>query len=467
MKSQALLLSALCLLLALTGAAWAEGTKSLTVTVYNDGLGLINEVRDMELAQGQSRVEFTGVAETIQAPTLQVRSQTAPQAFNVLDMNYEYDLVSVQNLLDRYVGKQLMVVLPDSKDDNAKQLREATLLANNGQPVFQVGDQIYVGPYESALLPEIPKGLRAKPTLVWLVDNQGPARQDIEVSYLANSMSWKADYVLKVDRDNAQAGLSGWITLQNESGMAFENASLKLVAGEINRARDEIMYKGRAMAENMAMAAAPVQEEEFFEYHLYNIGRPVDLGNRQTKQISLLQAPRLGVNKVLLAEYDAYPSGRRQVDIKQKVKVFLEFKNSERNGLGMPLPKGVVRAYQESQDGSTLFIGEDNLDHTPKDADVRLEMGEAFDVQVERRLASMEQIGKNIARYSWDIKIRNSKDKPQAVVLRERLPGDWRVERTNHEFTQLDAKTIEFRLMVPPSSEQDQLTINYEVMTEL
>ncbi|GAB6060352.1 DUF4139 domain-containing protein [Desulfonatronum parangueonense] len=442
--------------------SWAGTTKSLTVTVYNHGQALINEIRELELPSGTGMVEFSGVAETVQAPTLQVRSRTAPEDFAVLDMNYEYDLISVQNLLDRYVGRTLQVVLPDPHDRKATILREATLLANNDRPIFQVEDQIYVGDYDSIYLAEMPEGLRPRPTLVWLVQNQGPVRQDIDVSYLAGGMNWRADYVLKVDRDNDRASLSGWVTLDNQSGMAFADAALKLVAGDVHVVRPEPTRMRRDMAMAAPMIAEQMQQEDFFEYHLYSLPRPVNMANRQTKQVSLLQAPEMLLGKKLVSRYSGYP-GPGQGIIKQGVEVFLIFKNTEANGLGMPLPRGIVRAYQESRDGSTLFIGEDRIDHTPRDADVELKMGQAFDVNVERRMLSHEQIGKNMARYTWEIRVRNSKNEPQRVILEEYVHGDWRLTQSSHPHETIDARMIRFEVDVPPSSEQDQLVLTYTV----
>ncbi len=337
MKTKHLLsiLSLLSLLMLPWLSYGADGTKSLTVTVYNQGLALINEVRQMDLPQGSGSVEFAGVPETIEAPSLQVKSRTAPDKFEVLDMNYEYDLVSVESLLNRYVGKTIEVVLPDSRDADGRVVKKAKLLANNGKPVFEVDGGIYVGPYESVRLPEMPKGLRPRPTLVWLLNNKGPSRQDIDVSYLAREFSWQADYVLKLNRDNDKASISGWVTLKNNSGMSFNDASLKLVAGNVNQAtpqRNVYMAKGMPMAE-MAMDEG-IQEEEFFEYHLYNVQRKVNVANRQTKQISLLQAPELAVEKELVSRFASHYMNSSPSPIKQQVNVFVKFRNSAANGLG-------------------------------------------------------------------------------------------------------------------------------------
>lgn len=459
-----------CLILIMIGlplTAFAEKAKSLTVTVYHDGRALVNEVRQMALPEGIAPVEFCGVPETIDPATLRVRSLTSPDRFSVLDMHYAYDMLSGKNLLDRYVGKSLKVILPDPRDSHAKNIKDAILLANIDRPVFQVDETIYVGPYEAVLLPEIPKGLHSKPTLVWLVNNRGPDRQDIEVSYLAEKLPWKADYAFKVNRANTQASLSGWVTLTNQSGMAFEDATLKLVAGEIHRAwpEDRLRIGRYLQAAPTAEAVPAMKEEEFFEYHLYHLLRPVDIGNRQTKQLSLLEAPQVKVEKELLSRFSAFYAGHTE-PIKQKVEVVLIFENKEKNGLGLPLPKGIVRGYQESQDGSTLLIGEDHIDHTPRDATVRLKMGEAFDLKVERKLTDYQKPGKKIHRFAWQISIKNSKDQPQRVLLQDTLPGEWRILKASHPYEKLDARNIQFDITAPSSAQKGETIVTYEVEVE-
>ncbi|WP_187170410.1 DUF4139 domain-containing protein [Salidesulfovibrio onnuriiensis] len=450
----------IALSLAISPALASAAGKSLTVTIYNNDRALINEVRPMELPKGQERVEFLGVPETVEPQSLRVTSKTSPKNFRVLDMNYEYDLVGTKTLLDRYVGKQLTVVLPDPSDATARMLKQATLIANNDRPVFQVGNEIYVGDYEAVLLPSLPQGLRAKPALVWLVDNNGPAKQDIEVSYLARGMGWRADYVLKVDRDNKDAGLSGWVTLTNNSGMAFEKAALKLVAGDVHEAPQPApTYRGKALMMEAAMGDG-MQQEEFFEYHLYSLDRPVDIANKQIKQVSLLQAPKIKVEKELVCEYHA--GGNQKQKAKPPVNVLLKLRNDKQSGLGMPLPEGVVRAYQESSDGSVLLIGEDRIQHTPKGEEISLTMGKAFDVTVERIQTAYQKISKNSYKMSWKIEVRNGSDKPGTILLRDTLPGQWKVTRASRKYTKIGSAGIEFTVQAPPSHDGKGTVITYE-----
>lgn len=460
--------------------AYAQA-ESVTVTIYNQNRALINEVRTMKIPKGTQSVEFKDVAETIDPTSLQVKSLTSPNDFSVLDQNYEYDLINVQNLLNKYVGKKLKVILPDPTGrEGAKIVRDATLLANNEKPIFRLegaaqgsssggagagGGEIYVGSYDAVLLPEIPEGLRPQPTLVWLVNNQGDENQKIEVSYLAGKMNWKADYVLKLDRDNTKGSLSGWVTLDNQSGKAFKDARLKLVAGDVHQVRPQI--RPLAMDQRRMMAAAPAQEamqqEEFFEYHLYSLGRPVDIANRQTKQVSLLQSPSVKLEKRLVGRWSSavYENPDRAVQ-KEKLGVFLKFKNSEENGIGIPLPKGIVRAYQESSDGTVIFVGEDQIDHTGKGVDVDLKMGEAFDIVVERKQTEFRKIGNNAVHIGWELKIKNSKDTPQRVELEETLPDQWRITDSNVKYEKMDAHRIKFVLDALPSGKGKDSIVTYQ-----
>ncbi len=464
-----LILVAVVVLIALADPARADSNRTVSLTIYNDDLALINEERMMQLPAGQGSVDFPDVCQTIEASSLQVRSLTEPDKFTVLDMNYEYDLIGMQTLLNRYVGKKLKVLLPHHYVENARELKDATLLANNDQPVFQTSDGVYVGKHDGVLFPEIPKGLRSRPTLNWLVRNQGPERQTIAVSYLASGLAWNADYVLELapggESGQEQGALAGWVTLNNQAGMAFKNAGLKLVAGDVRQPPPGGGRRGAPTDAVMAMAPPPMAEKSFFEYHLYSLDRKIDLADKQTKQIGLLQAPSFGLTRELESTY-AYDWNPHPPDpLLQDVKVFLRFDNSEKNGLGMPLPKGVVRVYQQDDDKSLVFLGEDRIDHTPKNAELRLALGKAFDLQVKRRLVNSRQIAPHAAILAWDIEIVNGKDKPQRLALEDSIYGEWKILKASCEFTKKNARTVRFELEVPPSDKAKTI-VHYEVETK-
>ena len=465
-----------CVLLSPSSGACGE-TQSLTVTVYNQDRALVGEVRKMNIPKGTSVVEFGDVAETIEASSLQVKSRTSPGEFRVLDQNYEFDLINTENILHRYVGKRLKVLIPNpNSPGDSKIIRDATLLADNQTPIFRLesspessssgtSGEIYAGRYDAVIFPDLPAGLRPQPTLVWLVDNRGPEDQTVEVSYLASKMDWSADYVLKLDRESKTASLSGWVTLTNQSGKSFHNCKVKLVAGDIHKAERPVrVLKKATRASGMGHLGAPeMDQEDLFEYHLYSLSREVDLADKQTKQVALLQSPRIDIEKRLVGKWttNAYDSASREI-IKEKPEVFLKFKNSEPNGLGIPLPKGVVRAYQESSDGSIIFVGEDNINHTPKETDIEIKMGESFDIVVERRLTSFSKMGDKGAKYGWEMRIKNGKDIAQRVELDEILPGEWRITKSDAKYEKVDARRIRYTVDAPPSSKGSDAVINYE-----
>jgi len=435
-------------------------TKSLTLTIYNHGKALINEIREMKIETNNEPFEiiFEGVPTTIDPTSLQVKS-SSPQ-FRILDQNYEYDLINTKNLLDRYIGKKLKVAIPDLKAKEAGKFvfKEAKLISNNDRPIFEIEKEIYIGSYSSLMLASIPENLRAKPALVWLVENKGPSQQEIEVSYLAGGFNWRADYVLKVERDNKSASLSGWVTLENHSGMTYKEVDLKLVAGELHEAPPEREYMGKdRMLFTKKVAKEEVEEERFFEYHLYSFPRKVTVKNKQTKQISLLQSTNFQINRILKSRNKnpyLYLSSYSGPTLKQHPEIYLEFKNTKENGLGMPLPKGKVRAYQKSSDGSVLLIGEDRIDHTPKNEKVSLKMGEAFDITIERKQKDFEKISRDVYETAWEIEVRNAKEEADQVIFEEYIPGDWKFVSNPDKFKKIASNWIKTTVSIPPEGKK-------------
>ncbi len=462
------LLWALALSLAGTSLAAEKippsATTRLTLTIYNQGTALINEVRDVTVKTARKPFElvFEGVPTTIDAPSLQVKSSS--EGFRILEQNYEYDLINTQNLLNKYLGKELLVAVPDLRERDKTVFKKAVLIANNDRPIFRMDDQIYLGSYSALLLAEIPEELRARPALVWLVKNTTDRKQTLEVSYLAGGFSWKADYVLKVSPDDTLGTLSGWVTLENQSGMSFSQAHLKLVAGDIHRAaptrvmpRTTLRFAKRGMEEK-------IKQESFFEYHLYTVPRKVTLKNNQTKQIMLLQTQPFAVKKLLKVTNSRpfyFENPWRGPSTKEHPTVYIEFQNSKENSLGVPLPKGIVRAYKKASDGSVLLIGEDRIPHTPEGEKISLTMGKAFDITVERKQTDYRKWGERLYETSWEIQIRNAKDIPQVVVLEEHIPGgEWRLTLNPDGFEKIASHWIRATVKVPA---KEKKTLAYSV----
>jgi hypothetical protein len=424
--------------------------------VYNNDLGLVKETRKIGLPGGLGELKFMDVAAHIMPVTVHVKSTNAPGGFTVLEQNYEYDLMNQQKLLDKYVGKKLKII-DWNKYQDRKEVVEATLLSNNQGQIFRINDQIYLGHPGIKVLPKLPEDLIAKPTLTWLYDNGSKKAHQLEVSYLTRKINWRADYVVVLNKDDTQADLSGWVTLDNKSGATYRQARLKLVAGEVHRVEDERAVPAMAMREKaMAASKAPqFREQAFFEYHIYDLQRKTTVKDNQTKQVSLLEANNVKVKKELLAYgiRSYFTVQYREQNPKQPVNVYVKLKNSKENSLGMPLPAGTMRLYKQDSDGSSQFIGEDKVDHTPKDEEVKLKIGEAFDVVVERRQTDFKRLTRTLYETEWEITVRNHKDAQVSAGLVEPLFGNWEVISKTQPYTKVDAHTIRFDVTVPKDGE--------------
>ena len=421
--------------------------RDLMVTIYNGNLGLVKDVRDARFPEGATDVRFADVAALIDPTTVHLKSLTDPAGLKILEQNYEYDLLTSEKLLEKYVGRTVRLYQGDGT------FHEAKLLSTNG-PIFEINGQIHMGQYGRLVLPSIPENLVAQPTLVWLLRNRGAAPHRVEASYLTGGITWKADYVLVLNAGDTASDLTGWVTIDNKSGATYANAALKLVAGDVNRAQDPrrqaraLELAGRAAS---ADAMRDFKEEGFFEYHLYTLDGRTTLKDNQTKQLALLAAGDVPVQKRLIyyGAQDYYRTAYGVPVSSQKVGVYLDLKNSKENRLGMPLPKGKVRVYKADAAGSQQFTGEDWIDHTPKDERVRIKMGEAFDVVGERTQRDWKKVGSGVYEVEWEIALRNHKKEDQTVWVIEPIPGDWQVLTATHPGEKLEAHTLRFQVPVP------------------
>jgi hypothetical protein len=427
----------------------------LNVTVYNSNIALVRDVRNLTLPTGNFRLKFEDIAATVNPATVHFRSLTDPSKLNVLEQNYEYDLLDPAKLLHKYVGKE--VTLVHAYIDNGTLKREevkATLLSDNNGQVWKIGNDIVTGEYgQSYRFPEVPANLYDHPTLLMSLENSGAQKQQIEASYLANALSWNSDYVLTVNRDDKAADLDGWVTLSNNSGTAFHNARLQLVAGDLNRVQDsrKLMRVMESVNVNAAAAPAQFQQENFSEYHLYTLGRRTSIENQETKQISLLQGSAVPVEKIFIVNGQNFYYHNYQnpgAPLKDPVMVYYKFRNEEKSGLGMPLPAGSVRVYQKDSKGGVLFVGEDRIDHTPKDEDVSIHIGNAFDVVAERKQTDFKKIASNVYEMEFEITLRNHKDTPITVQCNEPIGGTWEILSSSYKFTKTEAWAAQFSVPV-------------------
>jgi hypothetical protein len=436
--------------------------KSVSITVYNSDFGLVREVRELDgLPNGQVALEFRDVASTIQPETVAVRA-LGQAGLRVLEQNYRYDLLTPETLLEKYVGRSVRAYRyheATAKED----VVEAKLLSVQGGPILQIGSEITFNYPGRLAFTELPPNLIARPTLVWLVEARQP-RQSLEVSYLAQSMSWSADYVLVLDDKETRAGLTGWVTLVNNSGTSYRDAALSLVAGDVNRVQQmkDGMRRERMAVMQSAARAPQFQEEGLLEYHLYKLERRTDVLDREQKQVTLLEAEGVGVQKKLIFFGQPYWfQGQYGELIKnQKVSVYLDFQNAADNKLGMPLPRGTVRIYKADKSGAQQFVGEDAIDHTPRDEKVSIKAGEAFDVVADRKQSSWSSLGNCGSESTWDIELRNHKDEDVRVEVREPAGGDWTIVESSHPAQKDDARTFHFDVPVP---KRGKTKVHYKV----
>jgi hypothetical protein len=432
-----------------------DDQTELAVTVYNSNIALVRDVRSLQLGRGTSDLHFMDIAATVNPATVHFRSLSEPSRVRVLEQNYEYDLLEPEKLLRKYVGRDVTLVRM-RRDLNLAREEEVTarLLSYNNAPVWQINGDIVTGMQADHMrFPELPGNLYSRPTLIWTLDNTGAARHRVEASYLAGKMSWNADYVLTVARDDKTADVDGWVTVTNGSGTSFNNSKLQLVAGDLNRIR-QMVDKVEAMSalrRDAPAAMAEMAQEAFSDYHLYTLGRKTTINNNETKQVSMLGATAFPIQKRYIVEGRNFYYHNVQhpgAPIKDVVQVFYQFKNEEKVGLGMPMPAGNVRVYQADSSGGVQFVGEDRIDHTPKDEAINLKIGNAFDVVCERKQTDFEKISSNVYEVEYEITLRNHKAVPVAVEVNEPIGGTWRMLQASHEWTKTSAWAAQFAVPV-------------------
>jgi len=430
----------------------SDTRRSVAVTVYNDGFGLVREIRDVDLGTGRVSLEFRDVSSQIESNTVHVKSLAKGHPLSILEQNYRYDLLSPEKLLKKYEGKKIKLQRWNKVIGKDEEYEAEVLSVNDNQPVLKVGNEITYGFPARFSFPEVPANLIAQPTLVWLLDSEAP-KQPLEVTYLTQGFGWSADYVLTLgDEANDGSGMStadlvGWVTLRNDTATSYENAKLKLVAGNVQRVR-EALTKSASMDDRDEEVTEKKQfnEESFFEYHLYTLDRPTSLLSNEQKQVTLLEGHGIHVHRQLIfygASY-YYRGSYGQIVSNQKVGVYLDIKNEEANHLGMPLPKGTIRVYKSDKSGAGQFVGEDAIDHTPRDESIRVKMGESFDVVGDRKQTDFKQISDCVDETTWEIALRNHKDVADEVLVYEPIEGDWEILSSSLPFQKKDAHTFTF-----------------------
>lgn len=443
--------------------------QSVAVTIYNENLALIKDTRRVTLESGPNRLALREVSGRMRPETASLRSISHPGALTLVEQNFDFDLLTPAKLLEKYVGRTVRIVKTHPQT-GAESIETAMVLAANSGVVLKIGERIETGLPGRIVYDGVPPNLRDRPTLVTELLSQRAGSQTVELSYLSGGLTWKADYVAELNGSDSALDLNGWVTLTNTSGTAYPNAKLQLVAGDVNRVREE-MRLAAARTKGMMTDEAPptkMQQESLFEYHLYTLGRPTTIADNQTKQVALLSAGGVPVAKELVLQGSDYyyRSSFGNIGQKMKVGVFVQFENAEASRLGVPMPKGVVRVYKKDSAGNAQFVGEDAIAHTPKNEKVRLKLGDAFDVTADKKQTDFRRHEPtNRASYvfesGYEIVLRNAKKEPVTVVVREPVPGDWRMLEESLRHTKVAAGTAEWRVPVAP---EGGTTLRYRVL---
>ncbi|NEO72109.1 hypothetical protein [Moorena sp. SIO3H5] len=462
----------------------AKQSQGFSLTIYNQNFAVVREQRQLSLNQGTNLVRYEDVAAQIDPTSISFKSVTAPNSVMVREQNYQYDLLNPTTILNKSVGKTIRFrrVNPDGQIEilvgtllNPPEVTVASQNSGGGSTRSQTlairlpNGNVVLNPSGEMELNEMPEGLVSRPSLVWKLQVSQAGDHATEVSYIANAITWKADYVAVVSEDESKVDITGWVTLENRSGATYENSQLQLIAGDVRRVEESQQAEVMRLESLWGGSIQPQFEEEtFFEYHLYTLDGTTTVQNNETKQMTLLSAADVEVHRKLIFDSSKnwhYSStkrpGKGEESYQDKVNVILDLANTKTNNMGMPLPKGKVRVYKADRRGNLQFLGEDLIDHTPKNEVVSLYIGDSFDVVGDRKRRAYKQIAKKVTEESIEISIRNRKEDQAQVWVVERFSGDWEILRSNHTYNQLDAKTVEFPISINPGEE---VKITYSVM---
>ena len=432
--------------------------KEVAVTIYNENLALVKDKRTLALPAGESILAFREVSGLMRPETAILQSISGQDGLLVIEQNFDFDLLTPQKLLEKFVGRTIGVVKthPTTGEETVE---EAVVLSSNNGVVLRVGDRIETGLSGGRLIfPDVPENLRDKPTLAMQLVSKSGGKQDLELSYLTGGLSWQADYVAELSRDESRLNLLGWVTLTNTSGTSYKNARLQLVAGDVHQVQPVFAKRSREQAADLAYAAEGprMAQESLLDYHLYTLDRTTNIMENQTKQVALLQADNIASAKEYFLRGQDYYYRNKSADLGSRIKVavYLSFENSKAENLGLPLPKGIVRVYKQDSSGAVQFVGEDRIDHTPENETVRLQLGYAFDITADRTQTDFKKLA-GFAEYNYifesayRIELKNAKDEAVVVRLVEPMPGDWEILSENNSHKKISASEAEWHITVP------------------
>lgn len=473
-------ISIACVLPTCAEVSTISPSKGISLTIYNQNFGLVRDSRKMELKNGVNYVSCQDVAAKIDPTSVSFTSLTAPNQVVVREQNYKYDLIDPNTILNKSIGKpakfkqytgngqivELNGMLLNGPSATIGNTEGGNTEVSQGL-VLKTGNGIILNPLGQVELNELPAGLVSTPSLDWKIETDKAGTHDVEIAYQTADINWKCDYVAVANADDTKCDITSWVTLDNKSGGSYKDSALKLIAGDVHKVVEAPQQVMMEMATDAVAPAAPpppqFSEQSFAEYHLYTLAGKTDVNNNETKQLSLFNAAAVPVKKLFVLEsgdpqlYPAYGGGDGD---KRKIQIKLEMMNSDDNHLGMPMPKGKVRVYKKDSDGALQFVGEDQIDHTPRDEKVRIYLGDAFDVVGERRQTNMEQPNNRTQRMSYEIVLRNHKKENVRVQVIEHAYGDWKITNSSQPHTKKDSHTFEFPVDVPANGE---VTVTYTI----
>lgn len=443
-------------ILFISSGLFAEG-NSVAVTVYNNNFGVIKEQRPIVFEEGFNTIRFTDVASSIEPASVSFQCLSAPGKIAILEQNYEYDLVGTASLLKRYLDKPVTISIKGSGSDAGRETegvllaaRDNNLIIKNEEGLIEI---ISENSIENISLSQLPDNLVTKPTLIWLAQSESAGSQQCEVTYTTTNIGWNADYSAILNADENALDISGWVTIDNRSGATYKDATIKLIAGDVRRVEEARPIR-REMDLMYAKAAAPAFEEKpFMKYHLYTLGRRSTINNNQTKQIEFI-TPALNVPAKKIYLYERQKKN-------DKVQIKFEFENKKEYNLGIALPKGKVRVFKKDTDDSLEFVGEDLIDHTPRDEKLSLYIGDAFDIAVEYKLLD-SRAERRVRWEKYSIELRNRKDSAVAVFVDEKFPAwvNWKIESSSHSYVKKDVATVRFTVEIAANA---TATVEYSV----
>lgn len=454
------------ILLAKKDVSTGEDRQSVSLTIYNFGIGLVRETRRLPLDKGITELNFMDVAEKIIPQS--VRISDPQKKVTVYEQNFEFDLVTPSRLMDKFIGKEV-TIYNEHPTTGIQTPRKVTLIANNKGPVYQTDTEISLGYPGRVTVPQLPNNLFTKPTMVWKLTNEKAGETELEVMYQTSGMGWSSDYVMVLSDDEKTAGMNCWVTLTNQSGAEFKNATLQLVAGQINftktkgatvDALDGDSYLATLSSVTSRNKTPEFEQENLSEMYLYTLDTPTDLNNNQTKQLQLFTGDQIQIEKRYEIQQVVFNDSRRFTS----ANIWYEFINSNVNSLGRPMPKGVVRVYKADSKGRQQLLGESGIDHTPQNEKIKLHTGKAFDVVSNGRILYQEQFDSGRGnKGGFEVSVRNRKAEAITVRVFIQKSPSTKIIKTSHPVVVVSTISAYMDIYMRPDSEE---VVSYHLETK-